>query len=255
MPRCSARNADGGATLESMKRTLFLASSTAVLALLALTGCVPDAPTPSTITPPTTTEPPTTTPTTEPAPEELTLADLVASATGLGDLQIGGNAQALADSTGVIVWAPEYCVRPDGETTEAEPGRWIPNFESAESFYGDRATPFFIDAQGGTINRIDITTTEISDAKGIHVGSTRDEFLAAYPGTAMSYDGPISDVYVLTAAGGNVVYEITRHDEGVPYWPADQQNKVFQIRILVAGMDPDFATAASGNIAGVCSGI
>src|SRR5690606_27473276 len=120
----------------------------------ALTACVPDSPTPTPSLTTTTTPTPTPTPSPEPTEEPLTLDDLVVSAEGINDLRIGGNAENLADSTDLIVWDDDYCVRPDGETTEAEPGRWVPNVDAGESFFGDEQAAFFIDATGGTLNRI-----------------------------------------------------------------------------------------------------
>ncbi|MGB3414831.1 MAG: hypothetical protein WBA28_08970 [Microbacteriaceae bacterium] len=235
-------------------RTKSFLISTVAIALLFASGCVPNTPP----APPGSTETTSTTPTTttpEPTPTtKPTLNELVVSTSGLGDLLIGGNAESLAASTELIYWDAEYCVRPDGETTEANPGRWATTYDDARSFYGDLATPFFVDAHDGIIHRIDIFGEDISDAKGIHIGSTRDQLLAAHPGMTVSYEGPLSDVYFKSDSAGTLAFEVTRHDDGVVYWPAGQQNIVVQIRVLQLAMDANFATAATGNIAGVCSG-
>lgn len=235
-----------------MKKPFSVLAAAAVTALL-LSGCVPSDPEPEVPTETPTVEPtdiPTTGPTTPTGPPAL--GDLVIRPAGLGDLLIEGNAEALSISTGIIEYSPDFCAEYADPSVE-EVGRWIPAYpETSVGFWGDQGIPFAMDIVGGKILRIDVFGVELADEHGIRIGSTRADFLSAFPEAIIGFQGSVTDVYVLDSGNGSVVYEITRHDDGFDYWDEDDRDIVFQIRVLADGTDAFFATAASGNIAGAC---
>jgi hypothetical protein len=118
----------------------------------------------TTTTPPTTTAPTTTVPpvTTAPTPAGLTAASKLGYA-GLGPILLGMDLDAAIAAAQIPLAEPTGCAQ----------GLGGPPLVGSDSI-GLWAT-------GHTIDTIEVYDPSISTISGIHVGSTRDEVLAAYP--------------------------------------------------------------------------
>ena len=68
----------------------------------------------------------------------------------------------------------------------------------------------------------------IHPTKGIHVGSSKLELLAAYPFFASTVPSVVSDGYLLSGTTGSTLFEVSKKssDDGSNYWPNDEVYKV-----------------------------
>lgn len=239
-----------------VRRTVrVLPLATACLLVAGLAACDPGTGPATTTTPtPSATEEapeptPTETPTeaaVDPHPE---LADLVITTSGLGPLTVGvppvGNPGAE-----MIALDPEYCVS-DELGTPDDPARWVPaGYGTDINYMSEPAPPFYVDADDTGVHRIDVMGVSPRTPEGIGVTSTLAELQQTYPDLSGPFAGPVSQVWWRSDASGTVVFETQGDADDL--LPPGTPEMVILVRVLEAGVAPDFATANSGNVAGAC---
>jgi hypothetical protein len=188
------------------------------LLLVSLAGCAtPSAPSEA----PASSARPSVSPT--PAPEvRPALSDLVVSPAGLGPLRVGTPVPDAEADVALVTWDALGCGDSAGPRVEGEPfaGFWrsvYPDDVSAETGTFDVVTVGGV--QGGPIANIIVKSAEPATAEGIHVGSTLDDVLAAYPGATLAEETSVSTVYLLEGETGSLTIEIARESEGTEgYW-------------------------------------
>jgi hypothetical protein len=162
---------------------------------------------------------------------------------GVGPLTIGtpitGN-----PGEAMITWDPAFC---DAEVSGPDDlGRWVATYPEIP----DRGRPFYVDMdQEGVLYRIDVTTSDLATPEGIRIGSLFADVAGAYPSLAMGAAG-WGDIHVwwISDAAGTVVFETdTAFSDGT----TGPEHVAF-IRVLSAGIDPDWTVSQSDNIAGGC---
>ena len=225
-------------------------SGSIVVAALAvtLTGCLGTGPAPSPSSSESTTASATPEPSATPTPEPTKPAtsELILSPEGLGPLVIGSAPPASNPALDIAIFDPDHCAAwvADGYA----PGKWVPNYEPSAS--ADVVGPFALLVDGGTLQGLEVFSSEIKTKTGIHIGSSRDELLAAYPGgfeTVLA--GFASDVYVLRGTHGKLLLEVLS-DREPGYWASDEINKVKFAHVITLGAEP---YAVSGTDAGYMS--
>ena len=171
------------------------------------------APTPSTSSP---------TPTPSAPPTKPELSELVLSPDGLGPLLIGAAPQATDPAIDAAVFDPDYCADyPD----VAEPGHWVPNYPDVNG-----VKPFGVSVHQGAVSRLDVYGDDISTSVGIHLGSSHDELLAAYPGgftETLDLDDVV--VYVLVGTQGRMSFEVATAN-GDYAWEQERIDTVILMR-------------------------
>ncbi|HEY5231898.1 MAG TPA: hypothetical protein VIJ11_13530 [Galbitalea sp.] len=180
-----------------------------------------------------------------PAPPRSTLAPTVApfalTADGLGPLRVGAPVPDDGTAPGVVEFTPLTC------TAEADGGAWVPT---------DRDQKFIVLTVGahrsGAITSIGDFSSDISTAKGIHVGSSVDAVRSAYPdATVMSNNS--TDIYVVNGTLGHLIIEVTGSASAqAGMWPAAQQNLVYDMRAEPLG--DAVHSVANTDAYGVCPG-
>jgi hypothetical protein len=210
--------------------------------VLVLSGCA--GPTPGPTAAPDPVETATPTPTPDPVPPLL--EELVLTTEGLGTLVFG----TVADSdpaTRMIYLDPEACVF-EGGPAPGDPGAasWVPI--DAYGASGDQTFGVNVQADG-TVDRVDLFNGTIPTDRGVRIGDSRADALAAYPDAEISHEWA-TDVLVLPGVAGNIHIEIA-HNDSVGYWQPDQVDRVLFIRGVEA-TSPGFSVAGSDNVAGGC---
>lgn len=223
----------------------------AVLAAASLAACGPGPVVTATVTPTSAAPAPSASPT-GPAPvvtpppafdPHPPLADMLITTRGLLPLThtdpIVGNA-----GEAMLTWDPAYC---DAEISGPDDlGRWV----AAYPVVPNQGPPFGVDGQyDGIVHRIDIVSPVLHTAEGIHIGSPVSDLVAAYPGLVTGTSGwGTVNVYWISDADGYVVFET---DTSMPDGTTGPERVRF-IRILEAGVDPDWTVSQSDNFAGGC---
>jgi len=189
----------------------------AAVALVAtafvLTGCVTSGGEPMPIQ----TSTPSATPALTPSPTSSSSpvtgpppwSSLVLSADGLGPLRIGAAPVESDPSTDIVVWDADGCPA----NTELLPGgMWVANYTDLHSRY---SRPFYMvadpDSRALTVIAV-YDDNGINTDRGIHVGSTRADFLAAYPEAAAV--GDEWSVYAVSGPASYLVVDIPAADGG-----------------------------------------
>ncbi len=171
------------------------------------------------------------------------LGDMYITTSGVGPLTVGA---AIAGNPGeaMLTWDPAFC---DAEISgPGDLGRWVAAYPEVP----DHGRPFYVDTSGdGVLHRIDVTAPVLATPEGIHIGSPVAALTAAYPGLAMGAAGWDSiHVYWISDADGTVVFETDTYNADGTIGP----DHVAFIRVLAAGLDPDWTVSQSDNIAGGC---
>ncbi|PVU82829.1 hypothetical protein DDP54_07215 [Cellulomonas sp. WB94] len=177
------------------------------------------------------------------------MADLRLSTSGLGPLTVG-LPPATNPGAVMIEFRPRYCEDIGAESIGTDPGRWVPTYEPVVGADGEPRALFAVEADDTRVSRIDVIGSDIPTTAGIHIGSTLEQLRGAHPGLVEGTAGPTSQVWWVTDAAGALVFETQDDSQGIQ--PAGTPPTVILIRVLAAGVDPDFTTANSGNVAGSC---
>ena len=225
-----------------MRAPVVIAAAAAVLVLSACGTPVPS----STFEP----EPEETsaapTPTAAPAPPRL--EELVLTTEGLGTLTFG----AVADTdpaTRMILLDPAACVFDGGPVAGSpEAANWRP----IDEYGGLDAPTFGVNAHDdGTVDRIDLYDGTIPTDRGLRIGDSRADALAAYSDASVSHEWA-TDVLVLPGVAGDIHIEIAHNSgDAAGYWLPEDVDRVLFIRGVVASI-PTFTVAGSDNVAGGC---
>jgi hypothetical protein len=162
---------------------------------------------------------------------------------GVGPLTVGA---AIVGNPGeaMVTWDPAFC---DAEISGPDDlGRWVATYPEIP----DHGRPFYVDTSvDGVLHRIDVTTTELATPEGIRIGSLFADVAGAYPSLAMGAAGRDNiHVYWISDAAGTVVFETDTYFSDGTTGP----EHVAFIRVISAGIDPDWTVAQSDNIAGGC---
>lgn len=143
---------------------------------LVLSGCVESVSEP---VPVQTVALPTPTPTPTVVPQKPALSELVLSADGLGELRIGEKPPTDDPRVNIANYDPNACPEDPDDTS-----LWsatYPDREENDGYFGP-GNPFTMTTYpADAVTRIDVHSAKISTDRGIHLGSTFDELLAAYP--------------------------------------------------------------------------
>lgn len=182
------------------------------------------------------------------------LDDLVLGPSGLGPLHVGSAVPVAAEGTAVVSWNATACVSTDLGITVTDPraGVWQARYPDIQQPDGNVAPFIVVTSDGGRtspISAIRVWGGGIHTAKGIHVGSTRADVLAAYGSSAKTVHGGLSDVFILTGPTGSLSIEVATQysDGGSNYWPDDQVDTVLWMATTAPAIDP-------GPIAGTDGG-
>ena len=198
-------------------------------------------------------------PTPTPAATRPAVGDLVLSTSGLGPLHLGSPVPVTPAPLALVVWNPTACVSADLGISAGDPtaGAWETTYPDADGPAGSRQ-PFILttvgSAQTGNIDLVWVWTTGAHTADGIQVGSTLDQLNAAYPAFSRTITGAVSDVYVIDAAAGSLVFEVSKQDSsgGGDYWPADQVGRVLWMGATAHDSDVTGPIAASDGGPSAC---
>ena len=135
----------------------------------------------------------------------------------------------------------------NGEDPEVPSDKWVANFEPALSGQSE-FSPFAVAVTEGGISLITIDDPALRTAEGIGIGSTRAEFLAAYP-NAQPAKGSIpdaSELFVIEGEQGRIEMEIALTNDVVGLQDAPL-NTVWSFRVNNDDHEP-------GSWAGVDAG-
>jgi hypothetical protein len=192
--------------------------------------------------------PPTPSATPTPVPTKPTLAQLVVSPDGLGDLVVGQAVPAEQSATAIMHYDPTSCADAANSIySVGDPGAgaWLPSYPSDRS--ASHPLPFDIGPVAGPtdpVSVIEIWSSALKTDKGIGAGSTIAQLTAAY-GSALSIDSAVnSDVYILNGARSKLLFEVAN--------PADfvdptQTGKVLWMHIVgLTASHLHFANGESG---------
>jgi hypothetical protein len=163
---------------------------------------------------------------------------------GVGPLTVG---QAIVGNPGeaMVEWNATAC-DPEFATDPAALGRWQATYPEVP----DHGRPFLVDGEmDGILRRIDVNSPILTTPEGIHQGSPVADLVAAYPGLTTGTAGWDSiRVHWIQDAHGTVVFETDTMNVDGTVGP----DHVAFIRVLAAGIDPDWPVSQSSNIAGAC---
>jgi len=177
------------------------------------------------------TEPPAES-TAAPTPDPVEEADaLVLTTRGLGPLSIGSDP---ADSD-LVRFDPEFCSFA-GDATAEERGRWI------WAGPGDFELAVRLDVGDGRVRALEVVDPAISTDRGVGVGSTRDELVAAYPDILVGVEGGRSSVLHVSDASGTLVFEV-----GADFYNVPEERGRVLFMVAVAEPGPDAFTTTRAN--------
>lgn len=170
------------------------------------------------------------------------LSHLVVSANGLYDLSVGAPASASV----LVAYGPHRCPASGG---------WLPHYpQTSDTSGGQLIDPFDVVTDEGRKNTpvttIYVWSRDISTAKGIRVGSSQAQVVAAYPVAKVTH-ADASDLYVVKGTHGELVMEVASHNEYARgEWPPQILGTVVWMDVQPAGSDP--RPLAGSNDAGPC---
>lgn len=228
-----------------MRHLRVLAGTGIVVALLA--GCTPVAPVAEPTVKPTINSSATAspTPTASAAPTKPELADLVLSTAGLGPLLMGAVPPVTDPALDILVLGEVTC----DPSAAPIPDVWIANYPDITMSDGKMTSPFQVAVkEGGLVARIDVRGSGIHTDRGIQIGSTTDDVLAAYPDASEIVDFTRALVYAMRGSTGTLLIEIDTSDDGDgrPY------GTVVSMRVGAPDV-PVYAVSNTGNVISPCN--
>ena len=91
----------------------------------------------------------------------------------------------------------------------------------------------------GTVTAIDVFSSKIGTAEGIHPGSTVEELTAAYPLFDAVVHSYFSDIYVLDGTVGRLLIEVATDGSTTSgYWAGGEVGHVIWIRAVPLAQKP-----------------
>jgi hypothetical protein len=178
------------------------------IVLIALSACTPAGGTPT----PTATSTPSPTPTPEvslPVPTvKPAVSDLVIGPDGIGPLRIGSPPPSYGSDLDILVFDPAYCQAAFDQGYVSDPGLWVANYPDEVPGVESRPFGVWLNEDGG-VEEIAVYRPGVHTERGIQVGSTPAEVLAAYP-EGFSRTDPAGEhyFYVIESATGQLQIEI-----------------------------------------------
>lgn len=231
-------------------RHLRLLGAAAALAVV-LTGCAAPAPEGAAPPKPTTTATakptatPTSTSTASAAPTKPALDDLIVSSSGLGPLVLGAAPPVTDPALDVLVIGSVTC---DPGSTPIT-GVWLANYPDGTTLGGKVTSPFQVAVNdGGAISRIDVRLAGPHTDRGIQIGSTAEEVVAAYPDASEIVDFERALVYAVRGPTGTLLIEMDTRDDGAE----SGFGKVVSIRVGPPDV-PVYAVSNTGNVISPCN--
>lgn len=167
----------------------------ATVLIATLAACAAEAaPEPS--SPPVATSTPTPAPT--PTPTLPALTELVVTADGLGPILIGAEPEGY-DVSDPLVFTSLCTGFPEG--------LWMANYPRDNT--NNTRTPFAVNVTDGVIKSIEVHSGALVTAEGVHIGTSRGELLAAFPGGFDEViDDRASDLFVVHGSSSNLMFEV-----------------------------------------------
>jgi hypothetical protein len=218
----------------------------AIVTALGLVGCAPAAHSARPTASPSSTPSPTT------GPSRPSLSKLVVTPDGLGYLVPGTAVPSEPAATAIVKYNATKCVDEASGIAAGSPGAgaWVPAYPDGVTWSG-AGIPFDVGAVTGAtdpIAQVEIWSPELKTAKGVGAGSTTAELTAAY-GSSLSLDSAEnSDVYVLTGAHSELLFEVAKAAAGLP---VEETGTVVWMRIVPLGTTQ--LHIANTDVSGACS--
>lgn len=233
-----------------MRSRSMLAAASVLFSAALLAGCAapatPPTPSPSSSRTPSVAASPAS-PTPTPAePTTPALSELRLSPDGLGTLQVGKPIDPL-----LATYDPFGCRTPENEGyfPDDDPfwSVYVPNYPQEADARGYERYPFEPHhADDGTLRWLRVQSPEILTTKGIHIGSTREEVIAAYPEAQVVTDYGAT-VYGVDSAAGRLVIEVLDLDKGSD----EPVGTVWTMRLQP--LDFELTSLSFGDAGGWCS--
>ena len=173
----------------------------AVLAL-SLAACAQEAP-PVEVAEPAPIETPVETPTPTPTADQSKpeLSQLVLTPNGLGSLVTGEQIEEVPGDLALATLEENYCDESFGNDRD----RWV------TTYAGGERESFYLEVRDGDLYRTYITSPEIKTDRGIGLGSTEAEVIAAYPEAKLV--SKYVNMYVVKGETGKLTIEVQLSDE------------------------------------------
>jgi hypothetical protein len=179
------------------------------------------------------------------------LSQLVVTPNGLDYLVPGAAVPTQPAATAIVTYNPTKCVDAAAGIAvgSAGAGAWLPAYPNGLTWAGS-GIPFDVGAVAGPtddIPLIEIWSPDLKTAKGIGAGSTVQQLKAAY-GSALSVDhAENSDVYILSGARSELLFEVAKAAAGLP---VEETNTVVWMRIVPLGTSQRHI--ANTDVSGPC---
>jgi hypothetical protein len=169
----------------------------------------------------------------------------------LGYLVPGAAVPSQPAATAIVTYNPTKCVDAAAGIAvgSAGAGAWLPAYPNGLTWAGS-GIPFDVGAVAGPMDDIpliEIWSPDLKTAKGIGAGSTVQQLKAAY-GSALSSDhAENSDVYILSGAHSELLFEVAKAAAGLP---VEETNTVVWMRIVPLGTSQ--LHIANTDVSGPC---
>lgn len=189
------------------------AALAAAAGLALLTGCGGSpaaAPTSSPSAAPSLTPVPSPTPEAD-VPVRPALGELVLTIDSLGPVSLGQAPPETDPDVDLFVYDDDYCT-----LTEEVTGTWVPTYPFGPSAFKDDYPPISIEVREGIVEEVAVFSSEPVTEQGIHVGSTLDDLLTAYPDAinAAPERAPNTAAYVIEGETSRLVMELALGEYG-----------------------------------------
>lgn len=222
--------------------------------LLALAACTPEFPAASPTATETSTSTSSASPEPSPEPTRPTSTELALAPGSLNVLVIGQPAPGAGDPLAMIAYDPEACVDAEIGIAPGDPGaglwRAVPEYVASDglALFGVSVN------DAGAIGAIQVVgPSTVPTTRGIRIGSTTAELLAAYPTITGPITRVVSQLFVVDEGGQRLVFEVAWNDGAPePYWQPGEIDKVIVMTTHPASVEPFAVWATDGGI-GYCS--